>query len=210
MATHFAQIDLSNLVIGPTETGQNGNKYKQISYKGQQFKNIQLGASIFDLIRCPFGAEQVSQKQPDKFCVKIDANTQLSTFIQTMDDMVIKSVTEEPNGDRSSYLHRSALKITGEYGTLKIKIQPDTKILVTEFVNDKKIQTPVCGSKEDIVAGCMILPIIKIQGGVYFLDQSDDGQTYYGTSIVATDILVVKKAAAPPVGFDLGDVTVED
>jgi hypothetical protein len=206
MATYFANIDLSKIVIGATETGNNGNEYKQIAYNGQQLKNVQLGNGVLDLIRCPFGVEAVSAKQTDKFCVKIDASPTLASFFNEIDQRVIASV------DDPTMTHRSPLKTNGNYATLKIKIQSDTQISTTEFVDDKKnkISAFKTGTKDDIVAGSMILPIIKFQGGVYFL--KDESDTFFGTSIVATQILVVKNAATPAatVGFDLGDVTMQD
>jgi hypothetical protein len=132
MATYFANIDLSKIVIGATETGNNGNEYKQIAYNGQQLKNVQLGNGVLDLIRCPFGVEAVSAKQTDKFCVKIDASPTLASFFNEIDQRVIASV------DDPTMTHRSPLKTNGNYATLKIKIQSDTQISTTEFVDDKK------------------------------------------------------------------------
>lgn len=196
MATHFSNINLSELVIGPIETGNNGGKYKTVSYKNAQVKDVQLGESVYDTLRCPFGVEAVAPDQPNKLCIKLDAPEPLAQFIRGIDDAVIKSVND------SSLVHRSTLKTGTMNSTLKLKLPPDTQIFVTTLSNGK-MTNPINGSKEDIIPGCRVLPIIKIQGGVYFVESN------YGTSMVATQILIVKGGVPEPVAFNFGNVLVE-
>ena len=80
MARYFGEIDTDKIIIGDEEIGNNGGKYRKISYDGQQMKDIQLGASVNDLLRCPFGIEPVSQNAPDKFCFKVEANDNLTKY----------------------------------------------------------------------------------------------------------------------------------
>ncbi len=201
MATYFGNIDLANLEIGPVETGNNGRKYKKISYNGNQLKDIQLGENIRDLLRCPFGVEPVAQDQPNKLCIKVDVTEKLASFIKSIDNKVIEAVNDE------SLTHRSTLR-TSVNDNLKIKIQTDTQVLVTTLKDKEKniITAPVVGTHDDLKPGCMLLPIIKIQGGVYFIESN------YGTSIVASQILIVHGTGDnAEIAFNLGDhIMVDD
>ena len=65
------------------------------------------------------------------------------------------------------------------------------------------------GTVEDIEPGVFLLPVIRIQGGVYFINRT------YGTSLVASAILVVKnldcvETNKEPLEFNLGDVEMVD
>lgn len=196
MAICFSNVDVTNLVIGPNEKGNNGGQYRKVSYNGGQVKNIQLGESIHDTLRCAYGVEQVAQDQPNKFCIKVDAPEKLSVFIKQVDDMVVKSVND------SALNHRSNIRSGTMNDTLRIKLQPDTQILVTTLKEGNKISAPMQGTNDDIKPGSMVLPIVKFQGGVYFVEGN------YGISIVATQILVVN-GMNNNVAFNLGDIQME-
>ena len=199
MATHFTNIDVANLVIGQVETGNNGGKYMRVSYNGDQVKNIQLGESIHDTLRCPFGAEPVSQDQPNKFCIKVEVPVNLKTFIEAIDSSVKSAVNND------SLTHRSTLRENTTSSTLKLKIMPDTQIFMTTL-KDNKITPPKQATIGDIVPNSQVLPIMKIQGGVYFIENN------YGTSMVATQILVVNGAEHEQnISFVLGnDITISE
>jgi len=190
MATNFANIDLQKLEIGPIETGNNGGKYKRVSYNGDQLKNVQLGASVHSTLRCPYGVEAVSQDQPNKLCIKVDAPDDVKTFVEAIDNLVKNSVND------SSLVHRSTLRLGAVGTTLKLKLQPDTQVF-TATLKDNKLTTPKTGTFDDIKPNSQILPIIKIQGGVYFIEEN------YGTSLVATQLLIVNRETEP-ISFDLG------
>ena len=195
--TYFGDIDLSKIEIGPLECTHNGGKFQKISYpniNGQsgQFKDIQLGKDVHDIVRCPFGIESVSQEQTNKLCIKINVDTKLYNFIKSLDKKVIDAV------DNSSFTHRSTLK-ESQINTMKIKIMPDTQIFLTSFKENNVLSRPVVGNLDDIKPGCKLLPIVKIKGGIYFVD------SYYGTSIVASQILIIG-GSNPEVQFSFGDV----
>ena len=194
MAMYFQNINVDDVTIGPEEFGNNGGKYRKLSYKNGQLKDVQLGAGLKDLVRCPYGIEPVAQEQPDKYCIKIDANSDLTAFVQALDAKVIEAVND------SSLTHRSTLRIGTISNNMKIKILPDTTILVTTMKNESSMTKPVTGSMQDITYNSMILPIIKIVGGVYFINEN------YGTSVVASQVLVVKGVNShTAVDFCLGD-----
>jgi len=199
MATHFTNIDLTKLNIGQIETGNNGGKYMRVSYNGDQLKNVQLGESVHDTLRCPFGSEPVSQDQPNKFCIKLEVSNHLKTFIETIDSTVKQAVND------NSLTHRSTLRDGTMSTTLKLKIMQDTQIFTTTL-KDNKITAPKQASISDITPNSQILAIMKIQGGVYFIENN------YGTSMVATQILVVNNAdQGQTMSFALGnDITISE
>jgi len=198
MAMYFGEIDLNKLQIGPDEHGQNGGRYRKISYNNGQLKDIQLGENVHDLLRCPFGVEAVSPDQQNKLCMKLNITPKLCDFMTALDNTVIQAVGDTTGG--STLVHRSTIRVHN-MPTMKIKLLPETQVFVTTIKTDKQITTPVEGGYDDIKPGSMLLPIVKIKGGVYFVENN------YGTSIVATQILVVK--GGPDNGsaaFNLGDV----
>lgn len=199
MAIYFGDIDASKIEIGATEAGNNGNKYKKVSYNNAQVKDVQLGENIHDLLRCPYGHESASMDTPNKFCIKLEVPVKLATFIKSIDETVKTSVND------SSLIHRSTLKSGLTDEIMKIKLQPDTQYFVTTKKDGNKFTPPEPAKMEDIVPGSMVLPIIKIQGGVYFINEN------YGTSICATKVLVVKGASdsGSVAAFSLGDFDME-
>lgn len=193
MATYFDNIDFSKLSIGPIETGNNGGKYMKVSYNGDQLKNVQLGVSVHDTLRCPFGSEPVSQDQPNKLCIKVEVSDKLKKFVESIDALVKNAVKDD------SLTHGSTLR-EGSMTTLKLKIMQDTQIFVTTL-KDNKITPPKPATVSDITPNSQVLPIMKIQGGVYFIENR------YGTSMVATQILVVNgvETQQPSISFSLGN-----
>lgn len=192
MALNFESVDLSKIAIGPIETGNNGGKYMRFAFNGEQFKNIQLGASVQDTMRCKFGAEPVAVDQPTKLCIKMDVTEKVKAFIVSIDDKVKAAVNDE------SMNHRSTLREGTQNTTLKLKILPETQVFTTTL-KDNKMTQPKSASTSDITPNCQVLPIIKIQGGVYFIEGS------YGTSMVATQVLVVNGEKTEEVPFALGN-----
>ena len=196
MATHYSNIDVNKLIFGDIETGRNGGKYMPLSYEGNQFKNVQLGESVYDTLRCPFGYEAVSQERPNQYCIKVEVSDKLKSFIESIDASVKKAVNND------SLFHRSTLREGNMSTTLKIKLMPDTEIFIATLENNKI--SPKKSSITEITPNSQIIPIIKIQGGVYFIEEN------YGTSIVATQILIVQGIKnEAEFSFSLGnDITV--
>jgi hypothetical protein len=178
MATYFGNIDISKIQIGQEEQGKNGGTYRKVSYLGKQFEDVQLCSNVFTALRCTYGVEAASMEQPEKLCLKLEVDSNLCQFVQEIDDLVVKSVND-PNKK-----HISILKEGQGNPTIKVKLLPSTQVMVTNLRGDK-ITQPTEGSLNDIQRGSMIVPIVKIQGGVYFIEDR------FGTSIVATSILVV-------------------
>ena len=89
---------------------------------------------------------------------------------------------------------------------LKVRILPDgkraTEIFVAQLV-DGKITKPVKGSLDDVKGECLVLPILRVQGGVYFL------QKQFGCSLVASKLLVLQQERSTT-DFAFGDVVMVD
>lgn len=193
MATYYEDLMADLLQVGPEERNNNGGKYRKVIYNGGQFRDVQLGSGIHDLLRCPFGVEAVARNIPDKLCIKVDANDKLSKFIEALDKKVIDAVNDP------TLVHRSSLRLGTVTNNIKLKLVPETQVLVTSKIDENQISALTSGTFSDIQQGSMILPIVKIHGGVYFVEDN------YGTSIVATKILVVKGLSSEPIDFNLGD-----
>ena len=103
------------------------------------------------------------------------------------------SLIKPQNGDRND--------------CLKIKLSdgrngPATKVELASW-QDGKLTPPTPVTIADITRDCLVLPLIRIQGGVYFINRM------YGTSLVAAHILVIKMpgdSSTTQHTLDLGDV----
>ena len=73
--------------------------------------NLQLCASVFDAILCPFDAESVALDQPNKLCIKIDAAEALSMFISSLDQRIMQTVNNSKLTYRSPLRLRRAKKL---------------------------------------------------------------------------------------------------
>ena len=98
--------------------------------------------------------------------------------------------------------------------TLALKVFSEgyrkTEVVVVEWKGEK-LTKPVPGTLEDIDKGSMVVPIVRVQGGVYFLAGGG-----FGISMVAASVMVVK--GTPPgasggsssFAFDMGGVETAD
>ena len=111
-----------------------------------------------------------------------------------------------------SSAHNSSLKPQNgdRPDTIKIKLQAEgaraTAVQVASWRNGK-LTRPKPGSLDDVTPGCTVLPIVRVQGGVYFVSKT------YGTSLVAAALLVIKaeeRAEPGALVFDIGDVEMTD
>ena len=192
MATYFGNIDLSHAIIGDIEVGNNGNKYRKISYEGRQLKDIQLCKSVHDPLKCAYGKEAVAVNEPSKLCIKLETSEELSAFINTLDELVRVKVND------STLTQRSALKKGTITDTVKIRILPETVIMVATLKDNGNITQPRQGEIEDLTPNSSIIPIIKITGGVYYIESN------YGVSIAASQLLVIQGNKNLPIAFNLG------
>ena len=218
VATHSA-FDFDKLTFAAKlETNKRGGKYAQVGYDGSQVF-FQLGDSPREALRCPFGLDTPCAEEKDKRVLKLELTPATRAFLNTFDKAVVTAAERNsmewfkkstPSAD-----HVSSIKTQngGLPDVVKLKVQMDgeraTKVFVSSWRNDK-ITKPVKGSLADLEKSkdhdLMLLPIVRVQGGVYFMNRD------YGTSLYADTVLVVKR---PVEGrnsnnFEMGDVEMTD
>ena len=218
MVLTYTDFDIGQLTFAPkVATSRAGGKYVSVAYHLQQVE-FQLGTSPRDTMRTPFGAELAARDDPTSaMVVKIELDGSKQRFIERIEaatttaaqlnsqewfgrsnpSAVHNSLLKEQNGDRPPVLK------------LKIATGPRATVISVASLTNGKLSRPVLGTVEDIKPGVFLLPVIRIQGGVYFINRT------YGTSLVATAILVVKnldcvETNKEPLEFNLGDVEMVD
>jgi len=74
--------------------------------------------------------------------------------------------------------------------TLKVDTEGARKTLVKvcHATGDGTYSPRVPGSYSDITPGCMVVPVVHIANGVYFINKN------FGASLVAKELIVVKDA----------------
>ena len=112
------------------------------------------------------------------------------------------------SGQRVLYCVNLRSKENGEGPlVLKVKIAEGsraTSVMVTS-IQDGKYTPKVPGTVDDIKPGSKLLPILRVQGGMYFINRT------YGLSFVADKVLVVKEVtSASEDDFNFGDVPMKD
>ena len=77
------EFDFSALTFSSDlKTGKTGNKYVQIGYGPDKDQvKVQLGKTVNDAFRTPWGKDAVSKNEPDKLQIKIDMTPELRAFI---------------------------------------------------------------------------------------------------------------------------------
>jgi len=117
-------------------------------------------------------------------------------------EAVFSSFKEAANAKTASPNTRASFKalraLLREYGVKAL----EDEFAADGLVKDGKLTTPTPGTIEDITPGSMVLPIVRVQGGVWFMGAG------YGTSLRAESVLVIKDSNASHganAEFDLGD-----
>ena len=181
---------------------------------------FQLGKRLRDSTRCPFGLEKThadaAENEPYKV-LKLELNESARHAIASLEGATVEAAvasseawfpskkklsqsTVEENFQTKIY---SSTSSDGSFPCLlKLKVavsgERQTKVLVTHEKAGGGYSKPVAGSWSDLTRGCKVLPCIKVSGGVYIVNRS------YGTSLVATELCVVKEKKSAPVELDLG------
>ena len=191
-----------------TKVGKMGGKYVSVGYDGGKQVFFQLGKSPLESLRSPFGAELANRDDPDSGMVmKIELSSEVHGFITKFEDYTKEAAEANsmewfnratPNATYNSNIKEQS---GDRPDVLKVKVDEDTMVQVVT-VKDGKIVGQVAGTVNDITKGSLVLPVIKIKGGVYFFNRT------YGTSFVARAVMVIKEKASKEFAFDLGGVEV--
>ena len=224
MALSYGAFDFDQLAYAeqPNVARATGRKTVSMTYAGGRTVVFQLGDPKAAL-RAPFGVDVYTNAAQETKSIKVELTPPTHEFIKRFETstkaaaaahaeewfkkphppeqiaaMFSSRVREQDGGARPPLLN---LKIA-ESGPNK------TTVAVVEWKpggagGRGKLSKPVAGNLADITRGAMVVPIVRVQGGVYFLSSKE-----FGTSMVAEALLVVVgepggSSAAP--AFDLGD-----
>ena len=212
MVPNHTNFELAKLVFGAVETNRAGGRFVPVGYENLSTQvKFQLGTGANDTVRAPFGAEYAARDDPSSGLVmKVELTPDKHTFIEGFEAKTVEeanthsqawfgkptpnampnSTIKEQNGDRPP--------------CLKLKIATEGKkptLVKVITVKEGKLSKETTGSVDDITPGSSVLPIVRVQGGVYFINRT------YGCSLVADAVLVIKQhgSASSSVTFDLGD-----
>ena len=211
-ATFIGDISISDITFGEkVEQNQNGSNLLKLNFRGEQFKNIQLGKDVMSTLRCAWGVEKTPLENSNQFRyqMKLDCNPETSSFFEQLDAKVKAEVEkhQKSGGITGTYSLNSVLRPSTNPSypaSIKLKVYADTEVY-TCSLKDSKMTSPSLGTIEDIKPNTLVLPIVKINGGVYFINES------FGTSIAASKILVVNTPRnIESVPFNFGDVAMEE
>ena len=196
------------------KTTKAGGKCVQVGYgAGKEQVKFQLGDSIHEALQCKYGADKCDPNDPDAgLQIKLVLTDKSKAFLEKFEAATAKaaeahSMTWFKKKTPTAVL-TSAIKPDGELEVVKLKLDTKsdnparrTSVKVAMW-KDGKLTTPTPGTIEDITPGSMVLPIVRVQGGVWFMGAG------YGTKLVAESVLVLKDPNAShgvSTEFDLGD-----
>ena len=198
MVVTYEKFDFGSLQI-ETDTKQNkaGGKFASIGYgDAKQQVKFQLGGAK-DALKCEFGIDKDSKF--GKTTLKLEVAEPQKHFVEKLEtcvlDTALKSNWFKKASSKDVLKERMYcnVKKSDDGDCIRLKIEESgpkkTSVMVAEW-RDAKLTKPIDGTLEDVVAGAMVLPIVRIQGGVWF---SPDGKSF-GISLGADSLLVIKGA----------------
>jgi hypothetical protein len=203
------------------KSNANGGKFATVGYETDKNQvEFQLGNSPKDALRCAYEVELSSKEDTASgWQMKLRLSDEAKLFIQGLDDATIdaaeKNIASWFNKknwghEKVKGMHVSAIKESDYGDCLKLKVVKEgtkqTTVYVASWKNGK-LTTPKRGTLDDVKQGSMVLPIITIKGGVYFMKSA------FGTSLAAKSLLVFEEehpSNTPNFSFHLGDVEMTD
>ena len=211
-----APFDVSKIIFSAeTKPNKSGGRNAMVSRDEVSGARVefQLGKRRADAMRCPWGLDKVKQDAPEddpRKQMKVELNAEAKVAIEKLEEATVAAAVEHSQAwfkekkplTESAVLDRfqSKLKTDDEKETTMLTLKVDTEgarktvVKVCSAIGEGTYSTPVLGSYEDITPGCMVVPIVRISNGVYFVNKN------FGTSLVAKELVVVKDAGAATSG----------
>jgi hypothetical protein len=231
MVLNYTDMDITKLGFSANVANKNGRKTAAVTYDGKRIEEVpfQLG-NPNETLRCPFGVDTYPKTgPPESMSMKLELTPEVKEFLKAFEGKTVEAATDHSVkwfGKEMSYAQlettfSSRVKAQSDADrpdTLTLKVEFGTRktsVVVVEW-NDGMVTKPVPASLDDIKAGAMVVPIVRVQGGVYFMGP---GGKNFGTSMVAAAVMIVK--GSPPdagsssvssssLGFDMGGVETVD
>ena len=222
----LSQIHFEKTVSSSRAGGRSCIKVSRDAESGEQVA-FQLGKRLRDASRCPFGLEKthVDAADDESYKVlKLEIGGSARSAILDMERATVEAAVGSANTwfpskkplsqatveDSFQSKIYSSKSQEGQYpDLLKVKValsgERQTKVLVAHAKTDGTYTKPVAGAWSDLDRGCKVLPVVSIVGGVYVVNRQ------YGTSLVATQLCIVKEKqqaatpVAPSFGSDVDD-----
>ena len=209
----FEQLSYSSEL----KTTRAGGKCAQVGYgAGKAQVKFQLGDSVHEALLCKWGADPCDRNNPDAgLQIKLELTDKSKGFLERLEAATVAAAEansmawfkkKKPTAMLSSAIkpdkddkYPDVVKLRLDATNPNPALRTSVKVAMWK---DGKLTPPTAGTIEDITPNSMVLPIVRVQGGVYFMS------AIYGTSLVADSVLVLKHVEASHGGnaeFDLGD-----
>jgi hypothetical protein len=180
-APNNANFDHDKMIYGTTTTPrQSGGKFLKVGYGTIETQvHFQVGESAYDTSRVPYGAEWAARDDPASGRVmKVEVTPEKKEFIKALEATTVQAVSKNSQ-EFSNAVHNSRLSPQNgdRPDVLKVKISdgsagPETTVEVSKRQGGGRLTNPVPGTVADITPGCYVLPLIRVQGGVYFINRT--------------------------------------
>ena len=208
-ARNTTNFDFSKLTFTEAKPNKKGGNYATLAYGDEQGRvEFQLGTFPNELLNSPWGVDDANPQDPDSGKqIKLDLSQSAKTFLNTLEQSTLKAaehhsaswfkkklakdkiaalynpiVKEDETGEHPD---RVALKVF-EKGSEKVSKELWTTVTVIKKKGGKYTK-PFEGTLADVTPNAWVVPVVKVKSGVYFMNGK------FGTSLVATEIVVVKE-----------------
>ena len=220
-----SNFDVNKLIFTEAKPNKNGGKYATIGYGDEKNQvQFQLGAFPDELLYCKWGVDHANPNDDGSdLQVKLDLTGNTKAFLQKVEQATLAAAEEHSiswfkkklSKDKIASMYKPLVR-EDDAGQIPDRVwikaasyghsSFQAKVTVIKKKGDKYAK-PVPGTFADVKES-WVVPVIKIRGGVYFMNGGN-----FGTSLVATEIVVIKEegavSSASNVNFD-GIVFEED
>ena len=216
---NHTNFDVNAIVFSELKTTTRGSKYATVGYGDEKTQVVfQLGTFPGGTLQTQFGIGRASQDPASSLQIKLSLSADTKSFLKSLEASTLEAASHNAgtwfgrnmSTEDIAPLYKTIVKEEEQHGArvaLKIFTEGEhtTKVFIVKEKNGK-YTTPVAGTIEDVTERSWVIPIVKIKGGVYFLDDQ-----CFGTSLVASELIVVQtQTSSTSPGFDFNGVEFND